>query len=56
MLSGYHSPLYDELYADWSRVEMSAFSGQSTGTAKRGRARTEVLWSNRELFGQMTLA
>lgn len=43
VLSGYHSPLYDELYEGWHRVELEAFTGQSTGY----QARTEVLWSNR---------
>lgn len=51
VLSGYHSPLYDELYADWYRVEMSAW----TGNGVRGEAsktdgnRTEVLWSNQPI-------
>lgn len=46
VLSGYHSPLYDELYADWDRVSMPA----ATGNGLPGRqARTEVLWSNRPL-------
>jgi DNA adenine methylase len=45
VLSGYHSPLYDDLYADWHRTELA------TGTAngRTSRARTEVLWSNRPL-------
>jgi DNA adenine methylase len=43
VLSGYHSPLYDQLYADWHRLEISTW----TGNAKQGDgARTEVLWSN----------
>lgn len=37
VLSGYHSPLYDELYADWERVERPA---QADGA----RPRMEVLW------------
>lgn len=45
VLSGYHSPLYDELYADWHRIEMSS----GTGQAGAYEARTEVLWSNRPL-------
>lgn len=44
LLSGYHSPLYDELYDGWDHVEIEAF----TGNAVSGR-RTEVLWSNRPL-------
>lgn len=39
LLSGYHSPLYDELYADWERVEKAAL-------ADGARKRTEVLWMN----------
>lgn len=46
VLSGYHSPLYDQLYADWHRLEISSF----TGNANAGEgARTEVIWSNRPL-------
>ncbi|WP_218061740.1 DNA adenine methylase [Planobispora rosea] len=43
VLSGYHSELYDELYADWHRVELDAHTGQ----AHDWQRRTEVLWSNR---------
>ncbi|WP_237086570.1 DNA adenine methylase [Mycobacteroides abscessus] len=46
VLSGYHSPLYDELYADWFRVELPSRTSQ--GDLQRVE-RTEVLWSNREL-------
>ncbi len=46
VLSGYHSPLYDDLYGTWDRVEIAAW----TGNAPSGRGdRTEVLWSNRSL-------
>lgn len=45
VLSGYHSPLYDELYADWHRAEFNAFTGQGSS----GGRRVEVLWSNRPL-------
>lgn len=44
VLSGYHSPLYDSLYADWFRVELAATTGQGS---VQGIERTEVLWSNR---------
>jgi len=47
VLSGYHSPLYDELYDGWHRVEISAFTGNANAGAG---ARTEVLWSNRPLI------
>lgn len=46
VLSGYHSPLYDSLYADWFRVELAATTGQGS---VQGIGRTEVLWSNRAL-------
>lgn len=45
VLSGYHSPLYDELYADWPRIELTASAGNAR--TDRPRERTEVLWSNR---------
>ncbi|SKO97638.1 DNA adenine methylase [Mycobacteroides abscessus] len=44
VLSGYHSPLYDEMYGDWFRVEMPSRTSQ--GDLQRIE-RTEVLWSNR---------
>lgn len=43
ILSGYHSPLYDELYGGWHQTELAASAGNST----KARARIEVLWSNR---------
>jgi DNA adenine methylase len=45
MLSGYPSPLYDDLYDGWHRTDLSAWTGQGN----RKAARTEVVWSNREL-------
>lgn len=39
VLSGYHGPLYDELYGDWQVIELDAISNGGT-------ARTEVLWLN----------
>lgn len=47
VLSGYHSPLYDELYAGWHVAELAAFTGQAN-TRAAGQ-RVEVLWSNRPL-------
>jgi DNA adenine methylase len=43
VLSGYASPLYDELYGAWHREEIPTFNGNATGD----RRRVEVLWSNR---------
>lgn len=39
LLAGYASPLYDELYPDWQRVECRAY-------ADGAQERTEVLWLN----------
>lgn len=56
VLSGYHSPLYDELYAGWHRYEQASM----TGNAKTAKDRIEVLWANRplgselHLFGEVT--
>ena len=47
VLSGYGSPLYDELYAGWDRAELRAGTGQNTAAGYQER--TEVLWSNRPL-------
>lgn len=43
VLSGYASPLYDDLLCTWSRREIAT----QTGNGGAARARTEVLWSNR---------
>jgi len=43
VLSGYASPLYDDLLSAWSRREIATQTGNG-GTA---RARIEVVWSNR---------
>ena len=40
-LSGYHGPLYNELYGDWWRVEADAKMCHSVK-----QERTEVLWTN----------
>jgi DNA adenine methylase len=44
LLSGYASPLYEDLYGDWHQARFDAFTGNATD----GR-RTEVVWSNRPL-------
>lgn len=44
LISGYPSPLYDELYAGWQRVETQARAGVSRGGP--AGVRTEVLWMN----------
>lgn len=48
VLSGYHSPLYDELYEGWHRYETAARADNAKGL----RARTEVLWANQRLADQ----
>jgi DNA adenine methylase len=45
VLSGYPSPLYDQLYAGWHRYELATM----TGNAAAAKGRIEVLWSNRQL-------
>lgn len=51
VLSGYASPLYDELYDGWHRADHQTM----TGNAKTAKDRTEVLWSNRVLAGRLSL-
>lgn len=55
VLSGYASPLYEDLYAGWDVARLDAWTGNgATGSSER----TEVLWSNRplnrepDLFGE----
>jgi len=50
VLSGYHSPLYDDLYRGWDRHSIAT----STGQGGTWESRTEVLWSNRPLGVQPT--
>jgi DNA adenine methylase len=52
MISGYPSPLYDQLYEGWARVDIRTRTTQG-GTDS---ARTEVLWSNRPFGGPDLLA
>jgi DNA adenine methylase len=51
VLSGYASPLYEDLYDGWARIEMSAWTGNGIrdGATKTDGIRTEVLWSNRAI-------
>lgn len=49
LLSGYHSPLYDELYADWDRAEVSVQRPTTNRRGATGSRATEVVWSNRSL-------
>lgn len=54
VLSGYPSPLYDDLYADWHRTDLATRTGQGN-TGPRDGARTEVLWSTAPLDTHPTL-
>lgn len=54
VLSGYGCELYDELYPDWDRLEITTFTGN--GGDRRSGSRVEVLWSNRPLSRQMQFA
>ncbi|MBN1145949.1 MAG: DNA adenine methylase [Anaerolineales bacterium] len=50
-LSGYHSELMDELYADWACIEAPTKKAHSTNTRADNvkQERTEVLWVNYEI-------
>lgn len=48
LLSGYHSPLYDEMYEAWPRAEFRAVANHN-GNSGADVQRVEVLWSNRPL-------
>lgn len=56
LLSGYPSPLYEELYGEWDRLEVSV---HRAATNSRGRTDVprgvEVVWSNRPLSRQVSL-
>jgi DNA adenine methylase len=52
VLSGYDSPLYDELYTGWHRYTTATWTGNATAN----KARVEVLWSNRPLTSQAELS
>jgi DNA adenine methylase len=49
ILSGYPSPLYEDLYGDWPRLEVSVLAHSSNAVTSARGDRTEVLWMNREL-------
>lgn len=53
VLSGYASPLYEELYAGWDTATIDTYTGNGVGA--RGVGRVETLWSNRELGTQPAL-
>ncbi|MGI5144812.1 DNA adenine methylase [Plantactinospora sp. CA-294935] len=47
ILSGYASPLYDELYADWTRIDVGISRPTSNRAGRQGAVGTETLWLNR---------
>ena len=53
-LSGYNSPLYDELYASWPRLEVPVRVHSSNPVTQRRGDRLEVIWSNRPLTTRPT--
>lgn len=55
LLSGYPSPLYDELYGDWDRVEVAVQRPTTNRRGSTGTAGMEVVWSNRPMSQQITL-
>jgi DNA adenine methylase len=55
LLSGYGSPLYDELYACWDRVEVTVHRPTTNRRGSTGSAGVEVVWSNRPLSRQADL-
>ena len=57
VLSGYPSALYDELYGDWARTDLAAWTGNGlrNGAGQAQGRRTEVLWSNVALSGEIRL-
>lgn len=52
-LSGYPSPLYNELYADWDRVTRHVAAAHTTAGSRRGQDRTEVIWTNRPITNRL---
>jgi DNA adenine methylase len=55
ILSGYASPLYDELYAGWHQVRVRIARPSTNRLGHSGTAGVEVLWSNRPIASQLEL-
>lgn len=49
LLSGYHSPLYDDLYGAWPRIERRVLRRSSNGRSAIQAHAIEVIWTNRPL-------
>lgn len=52
LLSGYHSALYDELYADWDTTEVVVRRPSGNRRGHSIPQATEVIWANRDLAAQ----
>lgn len=57
LLSGYHSPLYDRLYASWHHAEWDVYAQSSNGAnaTQRRTRRVEVIWSNQPVAAAQRL-
>lgn len=55
ILSGYASPLYDQLYADWGRVEIDVHVPSANSVGDGNARAVEVLWINRPSALQLEL-
>lgn len=56
LLSGYPSPLYNELYEGWDRLEVAVHRATTNRRGNTDVPRgTEVIWSNRPLSRQVSL-
>lgn len=51
LLSGYESPLYDDMYGDWHRSSRRVLRRSSHGRSAAQAHVVEVVWSNREIHG-----
>lgn len=55
LISGYPSPLYEELYAGWWRAERAVTRPSANQPGRSGESGLEVIWSNRPIREQLIL-
>lgn len=55
LLSGYPSPLYEDLYADWNHADRLMVVPSATSRGAQNRRSIERLWSNRPLRTQSSI-
>lgn len=55
-VSGYHSPLYDEIYDGWHATSRRVLRRSSNGRSSVNNHATEVLWSNRPVVDRLNLS